>query len=97
MSVFLTGATGHIGSAVLRALLSHGRDVVALVRDETRAAQVASTGATPLVGDLADLDLLGHHLSASEGVIHTASPGDRRSAQIGGDVVDVAIRVLAGT
>jgi nucleoside-diphosphate-sugar epimerase len=97
MSVLLTGATGHIGSAVLRSLVAHGRNVVALVRNETKAERVSADGATPVVGDLADLELLAHLLQASEGVIHTASPGDELSAQVDSDVVDVVMRTLAGT
>lgn len=97
MSVLLTGATGHIGSAVLRSLVARGRTVVALVRNEAKAERVSADGATAVVGDLADLELLERLLRASEGVIHTASPGDEMSAQVDSDIVDAAIRTLAGT
>jgi len=97
MSVLLTGATGHIGSAVLRSLVAQGRNVVALVRDETKTERVSVDGATPVVGELADLELFAHLAQASEGVIHTASPGDELSAQVDSDVVDVVMRTLAGT
>jgi nucleoside-diphosphate-sugar epimerase len=97
MSVLLTGATGHVGSAVLRSLVAHDHEVVALVRTEAKADQVRAAGASPVVGDLTDLALLERLIRASDGVIHTASPGDASSAQVDGDIVDVAIRALAGT
>lgn len=97
MSVLITGATGHIGSAVLRSLLAHGRDVVALVRNDTNAERVAALGASPVVGDLADLDLVARLVAQSDGFIHTASPGDESSAKVDGDMVDVVIQTLSGT
>ncbi len=54
MRIFLTGATGYIGSAVLDALLRAGHQVTALVRDAVRGAPVVARGAQRLIGDLAD-------------------------------------------
>ncbi|MEQ1573795.1 MAG: NAD-dependent epimerase/dehydratase family protein [Vicinamibacterales bacterium] len=52
MRIFLTGATGHIGSAVLDALLRAGHEVDALVRTPEKVQQVSLRGVRPLVGDL---------------------------------------------
>ena len=52
MRIFLTGATGYIGSAVLDAMLRAGHDVTALVRDPEKAERVALRGVTPLIGEL---------------------------------------------
>ena len=52
MRVFLTGATGYIGSAVLEAALRAGHTVTALVRDPGKAEHVGLKGAHPIVGDL---------------------------------------------
>ena len=54
MRIFLTGATGYVGSAVLDALLRAGHQVTALVRDNEKAARVAARGAHAVVGNLAD-------------------------------------------
>lgn len=97
MSVLLTGATGHVGSAVLRSLVARGHDVLALVRNQTKADSVSAAGGTPVIGDVTDLELLERLLQNSDGAIHTASPGDASSAQVDGDVVDVVLRTFAGT
>jgi nucleoside-diphosphate-sugar epimerase len=97
VKVFLTGATGFIGSAVLKALLAGGDDVTALVRSEENAALVADLGATPVLGGLTDLDVVAAAAAASDGVIHTASPGDATSAAVEGAFVDAVLGALAGT
>jgi nucleoside-diphosphate-sugar epimerase len=76
MSILLTGATGYIGSSVLRRLLDEGHAVTALVRDEAKAAQVTTAGATALIGDARDIDLVADAAEASDGVIHLASAKD---------------------
>ncbi|MDQ1588948.1 MAG: hypothetical protein QOJ77_2113 [Microbacteriaceae bacterium] len=75
MSILLTGATGFIGSSVLKHLLSEGHTVTALVRDDAKARIVAAAGATPLVGDALDAELVTRAARESEGVIHTADLG----------------------
>jgi nucleoside-diphosphate-sugar epimerase len=97
VKVFLTGATGFIGSAVLKALLAAGDDVTALVRSEENAALVAGLGATPVLGGLTDLDVVAAAAAASDGVIHTASPGDATSAAVEGAFVEAVLGALAGT
>ena len=52
MRIFLTGATGYIGSAVLDALLRAGHDVTALVRDPEKAERVSRRGVEPIIGEL---------------------------------------------
>ncbi|PPG40577.1 NAD-dependent epimerase/dehydratase family protein [Pseudoclavibacter sp. RFBA6] len=73
MKVFLTGATGYIGSAILRALLANGHVVTAAVRNEEKAATVREAGAKAVVVDLSDRAALAPLLRQAEGVIHTAS------------------------
>jgi nucleoside-diphosphate-sugar epimerase len=97
MRVALTGATGFIGSHVLTELQEHGHEVTALVRDGAQADVVAGRGATPAVVDLYDRPAVVSVLSAADGAIHTASPGDATSSELDSAAVDAAIEALAGT
>jgi nucleoside-diphosphate-sugar epimerase len=72
MRIFLTGATGYIGGAVLDALVKHGHSVTALVRDNEKAARVSARGAHPVLGDLADPSSYKAAADAQDGYIHTA-------------------------
>lgn len=72
MRIFLTGATGYIGGAVLDALVRAGHDVTALVRNSEKARGVAKRGGHPVVGDLADPESYKGAAEAQDGYIHTA-------------------------
>ncbi len=72
MRVFLTGASGWIGSVIARDLLAAGHSVVGLVRSEDKGMALASAGGTPLVGALGDLDVLRRGAANADGIIHTA-------------------------
>lgn len=72
MRVFLTGASGWIGSVIARDLMAAGHSVVGLVRSEEKGAALLSAGGTMLVGELGDLDVLRRGAEDADGIIHTA-------------------------
>jgi nucleoside-diphosphate-sugar epimerase len=70
MAIFVTGASGWIGSAVTRELLDAGLPVVGLARSDAAAETIAGLGAEVRRGDLNDLDVLREAAAASDGVVH---------------------------
>jgi nucleoside-diphosphate-sugar epimerase len=97
MNVTVTGATGFIGSHVVRELQGHGHEVTALVRDTSQIDAVAARGAKPTVVDLYDRAALVSLLGDAEAAVHMASPGDATSADLDSAVADAAIEAFAGT
>jgi nucleoside-diphosphate-sugar epimerase len=97
MKVALTGATGFIGSHVLRELQEHGHEVTAFVRDASKADILADRGATPTAVDLYDRAAVVGVLRDADAAIHTASPGDATSADLDSAVANAAIEAFAGS
>ncbi len=75
-NVFATGATGSIGTAVLRALVARGHNVTALTRSQSARQKVASAGACPYAGDLRAPDDWARKAVTHDAIVHLASTLD---------------------
>ncbi len=101
MRVFVTGATGFIGEAVVRELLNAGHKVLGLARSEQSAAKLKAAGAEVQLGSLEDLASLRSGAKASDGVIHLAFIHDfsnyAASAQADEHAIEAIGQELAGS
>jgi nucleoside-diphosphate-sugar epimerase len=101
MRVFLTGATGFIGSAIVAQLIDAGHEVLGLTRSEDGLRSLAEAGARAHRGDLDDLESLGAGAAASDAVIHCAFDHDFsrfvQNAERDKRAIQVLGAALAGT
>jgi nucleoside-diphosphate-sugar epimerase len=104
MRVFITGASGHLGSAVIPELIGAGHQVVGLARSDASAAAVEALGAEVHRGSLDDLDSLREAVTTADGVIHLAFKHDEMQAgdlegPLGADLsaIDAMGEAMAGT
>jgi nucleoside-diphosphate-sugar epimerase len=97
MDVFLTGGTGLVGSAVLRALLADGHTVQALARSDRSAQVLESAGATVVRGDVDDPAVLAGAARRVDGFVHTAAGSDGRDADRDAALLDAVLPALAGS
>jgi nucleoside-diphosphate-sugar epimerase len=94
MRVFLTGASGYIGTAVAERLRAAGHELSGLARSDASAAKLKSAGIQPLRGDFSDPKSVGSAARAADGVISLATTYD---PAIDGPAVDAILDALAGS
>jgi nucleoside-diphosphate-sugar epimerase len=95
MHVFLTGATGYIGSAVLDAMIKGGHRVTALARDPEKAERLAALGATPLIGEIGTPKTYMNAVKAADAVVHAALDGSARGIAIEKQGLETMVSTLA--
>ena len=90
MKVFITGATGYIGGSLAAKLVAAGHQVLGLVRQQDKAAQLKARGIEPVLGTLADLSVVAGAARRADAVVNAASSDDSF-------VADAIIEALAGS
>jgi nucleoside-diphosphate-sugar epimerase len=82
MRIFLTGATGYVGSAVLHALVRGGHQVFALIRNPKEATHASLLDARPVVGDLSEPQTYTAAAETCDAIVHTAFEASKRGPQV---------------
>lgn len=94
MRVFVTGASGWIGSAAVDELLAAGHEVVGLARSDTSAASLDAKGAQVRRGDLDDLDSIREGAATADAVLHLANKHDFTNPAVSNQAERAAVQAI---
>ena len=95
MKIFLTGATGYIGSAVLDAALRANHQITALVRTPQAADTLASRGVTPVLGDLSSVKSYRAAAEGHDAYIHTAADSGAKREEVDRKAIETLLPAAA--
>ncbi|MBY0551808.1 MAG: NAD-dependent epimerase/dehydratase family protein [Candidatus Obscuribacterales bacterium] len=95
--LFITGATGYIGSAVARVFKENGYEIHALTRSAEKEAEIKALGYIPVRGEMSDQQVLAESASAADAVIHAAADYERDVNQQDQAAVDAILKALEGS
>src|SRR5688572_30286539 len=88
LRIFLTGATGYVGSAVLHALVRGGHQVSVLIRNPKEATHASLLDARPVVGDLSEPQTYTAAAETCDAIVHTAFESSKRGPQVDRQAID---------
>ncbi len=94
MHIFLTGATGYIGSAVLGALIKGGHAVTAMARDKEKAERLAAKGATPVVAELGTPKRYLAAVKAADAVVYAVHESSPRGKELERQALETMLGAL---
>src|ERR1700680_2159309 len=94
MRVFMTGATGYIGSHVAWELKRRGHDVVGLARDESASEKLLRGGIHPVMGDMEDTAVLHEMVRDADAVVHCGFARGPRAPELEGSALDVMLDAI---
>ncbi len=97
MNIFLTGATGYIGSGIAQALQRAGHTVVGLARSDAAADRLRAQAIQPLLGELTDLERIVQGTYEADAVIHAASSNNAETPRTDILAVETILDTLAGS
>lgn len=97
MTVFVTGGTGYVGTAVVEALRAEGHDVSGLARSVLAATQLEAAGAEVVWGSLTELSVLARGARAADAIIHLGATGQEDQAEVDTAAVTAMLNAIEAT